>query len=354
MSLKTHAASMTFENIHFTYPGDQHETITDVQIDVKEKEIVVFVGPSGCGKSTLLKICAGLLFPQEGRLIIDGKDTIKIPTEKRRIGWVPQSYALFEHLTIAANVGFGLKMAKVPKAQRDAQVHEMLKLCRIEKLANRSVRALSGGQRQRVAIARALAMQPRVLLLDEPLAALDPQLRIAIREDLELLLRKSGVTTLFVTHDQSEALALADKVVVLRDGKIEQIGSPDLLWTNPVNDFVAKFISNAIVVSAKAIDKRNAEIAPGLTCTTNRAINPGQTVRLALRKEDLVLSENGLPCEITYREYNGGIYNMKARTPDHQIIPVSSEKEIPIGSSVQVSVKKRQKITVIGNHENSL
>ncbi len=191
-------------------------------------------------------------------------------------------------------------------------------------------------------------MKPRVLLLDEPLAALDPQLRIAIREDLELLLRESGVATLFVTHDQSEALALADKVVVLKDGRVEQIGTPEDLWNAPCNEFVAEFISNAIVVSAEATGKQTAEIVPGLTCTTNRDLSAGQPVKLALRKEDLEISEHGVDATITYREYNGGVYHMKARTGQNIIVPVSSTLEIPIGESVKIAANAHQKITVVG------
>ncbi|HAX17021.1 MAG TPA: spermidine/putrescine ABC transporter ATP-binding protein [Actinobacteria bacterium] len=348
MSIASQAASLTYEKISYTYPGVKHAAINDIQIDVNPGELVVFVGPSGCGKSTLLRIAAGLVFPEFGRLLIDGIDTLKLPTEKRRIGWVPQSYALFEHLNIADNVAFGLKMNKIPKVQRNKQVKDMLKLCRIEDLAERSVRALSGGQRQRVAIARALAVNPRVLLLDEPLAALDPQLRIAIRADLELLLRESGVTTLFVTHDQSEALAIADRVVVLRDGRIEQTGSPEELWNSPVNDFVAEFFSNAIIVKADPVDAMTAEIIPGLRCSLNRKIDPVKSIRLALRKDDFTLSDDGVKGKIKYSEYNGGLYLMKVETKNKILIPVSSGQELSIGSEVLVNVKKNACITVVG------
>lgn len=348
MNSMTQAASMTFEDIKFSYPKDKHVAIKNVFIDISQKELVVFVGPSGCGKSTLLRISAGLLFPQKGRLLIDGEDTIRLPTERRRIGWVPQSYALFEHLSIAENVAFGLKMAKIPKDVRDPQVKNMLRLCRIEELAERSVRALSGGQRQRVAIARALAINPRVLLLDEPLAALDPQLRLAIREDLELLLRESGVTTLFVTHDQSEALALADKVVILKDGQVEQIGTPEQVWNAPCNDFVAQFISNATVVEATALSENSARIAEGLVCHVSRPLDPHQQVRLALRKDDFELVSDGLEVTVSYCEYNGGVYHMKGTTADGVQIPVRSEVEVELGKRVHVGVRNQQSITVVG------
>lgn len=348
MSFTKHAASLTYENISYTYPGGKHAAIKNVSIDVSPEELVVLVGPSGCGKSTLLRIAAGLVFPDSGRLLIDGTDTLGLPTEKRHIGWVPQSYALFEHLNITDNVAFGLKMSGVSRDQRYGQVKEMLKLCRIEELAERSVRALSGGQRQRVAIARALAVNPRVLLLDEPLAALDPQLRSAIRADLEILLRESGVTTIFVTHDQSEALAIADKVVVVRAGMVEQAGTPEQLWNSPENDFVAEFFSNAIIVNAKPVGASRVEIVPGLVCRVKKEINPGRDVKLALRKDDFVLSDDGVPAMVKYNEYSGGVYLMKAETREGTILPFISDINLEIGSNVTIGVRKNTTITMVG------
>jgi len=348
MSIATKPASLQFDRIQFTYPGGKQIAIDDVNIDVRPGELVVLVGPSGCGKSTLLRIAAGLIIPSSGSLIIDGEDALKLPPEKRGIGWVPQSYALFEHLNIAENVGFGLKMQKVPKAEREQQVAEMMKLCRIEEMAKRSVRALSGGQRQRVAIARALAVRPRVLLLDEPLAALDPQLRIAIRADLEELLRESGVTTLFVTHDQSEAIAIADKVVVLRNGKVEQIDTPDHLWNYPANEFVAAFLSNALIGTALAVETRVVKFADTLRCAINRDVEIGQNVKLALRKDNFELAPDGVAARIVFSEYNGGIYNLKVQTESGVVIPVSSVEELAVGTAVMVNFKKDTEIAVVG------
>lgn len=348
MSLAKQAASLKYEKVTYTYPGEKHSAVKDVLIDVNPGELVVFVGPSGCGKSTLLRIAAGLIYPNNGRLLINGVDTLRLPAEKRQIGWVPQSYALLEHLNVTDNVAFGLKMKKIPRPQRDKQVKEMLKLCRIEDLAERSVRALSGGQKQRVAIARALAVNPRVLLLDEPLAALDPQLRIAIRADLELLLRESGVTTIFVTHDQSEALAIADRVVVLRDGRVEQIGTPEELWNTPANEFVAEFLGNATIVNAQPVNENTAEITPGLKCRLNKRVDPQKPVKLALRKHDFTLSNEGIKARIKYSEYNGGHYFMKAKTHNHILIPLSSNEEIPIGTEVFLNVKSDSRVTVVG------
>ncbi len=348
MSTIVKAASLQYDRIQFTYPDAKQPAIDDVHVEVNPGEIVVLVGPSGCGKSTLLRIAAGLIIPSQGRLIIDGEDALVLPPEKRGIGWVPQSYALFEHLNIAENVGFGLKMQKVPKAEREQQVAEMLKLCRIEELAKRSVKALSGGQRQRVAIARALAVHPRVLLLDEPLAALDPQLRIAIRADLEELLRASGVTTLFVTHDQSEALAIADRVVVLRDGKVEQVGTPDDLWQHPANAFVAEFLSNAITTHAIAIEPKKVLLGGALECSINKAVLPGENVSLALRKENFEIGPGGLEGTIQFSEYNGGVYHLRVKTKTGEILPVRTVQELPIGASVLVNFRKNTTLSVVG------
>ena len=241
----TQAASLQFEAMSYCYPGGKHPAIHAVDLAVNPGELVVLVGPSGCGKSTLLKLVAGLIEPSQGQLRINGQEIVGTPPQQRGVGWVPQSYALFDHLTVADNIAFGLRMQqrpqRLPKAKQKARVHTLLALCHMGELAQRSVRDLSGGQRQRVAIARALAVQPKVLLLDEPLAALDPQLRSTLRTNLVNLLRESGATTLFVTHDQAEALAIADRIAVLRAGRLEQYGTPEQLWTRPANAFVAEF-----------------------------------------------------------------------------------------------------------------
>jgi ABC-type Fe3+/spermidine/putrescine transport system ATPase subunit len=224
----------------------------------------------------------------------------------------------------------------------------MLKLCRIDDLAKRSVRALSGGQRQRVAIARALAVNPRILMLDEPLAALDPQLRIAIRADLEDLLRESGVTTLFVTHDQSEALAVADKVVVLREGKVEQIGTPDELWRHPANPFVAQFLSNAITTTTQAVGERTVTISGTLPCRINKPAKAGDKVTVALRKENFIIAPDGIEGRIVFSEYNGGIYQLRVETNEGMILPVSSVQELAVGTAILVNFKQDTELSVVG------
>ena len=342
------AASINFQNIIFSYPGSNSNAINDVSIDVIPGELVVFVGPSGCGKSTLLKTVAGLIIPNSGHLLIDGKDSLKLAPEKRHIGWVPQSYALFEHYNIEDNVGFGLKMQKIPRAQRMKIVYELLELCRIREMAKRPVGALSGGQRQRVAIARALAVKPRVMLLDEPLAALDPQLRIALRADLEELLRKTGITTLFVTHDQSEALAIADKVVVLRDGKVEQLGNPNDLWNYPANTFVAEFLSNALFARATVIGPDMVKLPCGIKCKTKRAISPKiKEVTVVLRKNRFEISPSGVRASVVFSEYSGGLIYIKAKTVTGEIIPATSTMDLIVGQEVFINIKQDGVVSII-------
>lgn len=335
-------ASLTFEAISFAY---QDQLVAqDISLHVEPGELVAIVGPSGCGKSTLLRLVAGLLMPQRGRLLIDGQDVQRVPAHARRVGWVPQSYALFDHLNVAENVLFGLRMQAVPKAERAARVRNMLELCRITELASRHVNDLSGGQRQRVAIARALAVDPRLLLLDEPLAALDPQLRQAIRSDLEALLRRSGVTTLFVTHDQSEALSLADRVAVLNGGKLEQYDTPERLWNAPANAFVAEFVGGAVVVRAHRLDAQQVEIAPGLT-----ALCPGDapSVLLALRATDLEVRADGAALPVINCEYNGGDYLVTCSLPNGRPIRLHHRARAAAGEVLPVALKAHQKVVVL-------
>ncbi|MDT7945582.1 MAG: ABC transporter ATP-binding protein [Cyanobacteriota bacterium PSP.bin.10] len=283
----TSPASVVFDHIAYAYtPG--RWVVQDICLEVQPGEIVVLVGPSGCGKSTLLRLVAGLLIPTQGRLLLDGINTSTLAPEKRLVGWVPQSYALFEHLNVRDNVAFGLRMRRVAKEAMSRRISEMLELCRIAELADRPVTQLSGGQRQRVAIARALAVSPRVLLLDEPLAALDPQLRAAIRADLQVLLRASGVTTLFVTHDQEEALAIADRVAVLQAGQVEQFGTPQQIWQSPANSFVAQFFGGATVLTARRIGPGRVRLAPGLEADVPLHCDD-QVVQVAVRSGDLEL-----------------------------------------------------------------
>lgn len=231
-----------------TYP-DGTKALLPTDLSVEGGEIVSLLGPSGCGKTTLLRIIAGLETPDLGSDIwFDDDNVTALPVERRNVGMVFQSYALFPNMSVRANIGYGLKMQKLPKPEIEARVTEVLEMCQLQPFASRAVTALSGGQRQRVALARAIAPRPRLLLLDEPLSALDASLREALRDELAVLLREFDITAIFVTHDQDEAMAIADRVAVMSHGRVVQSGTPEDLYRNPTSSFVAGFVGNAMAL----------------------------------------------------------------------------------------------------------
>ena len=233
--------------------ADGTRALESVTLDAARGETLVFLGPSGCGKTTILRIIAGLEQPDPGgRVLFNGADVTGVPIEQRNVGMVFQSYALFPNMNVAENIGYGMKIRGVGRAEREARVTELVRLTGIEGLERRRIDQLSGGQRQRVALARAVAVQPSVLLLDEPLTALDAALRERLRWELDRLLRTLGITTIYVTHDQAEAMALGDRVVVMRKGAIAQIGTPRDIYFTPADRFVAEFVGAANLVEAPA------------------------------------------------------------------------------------------------------
>ena len=237
--LKLEHISKSFEGV---------EVLKDISLDVKKGEFITFLGPSGCGKTTTLKIVSGLLDPDEGRVVLHGQDVTELPPEKRNVNTVFQSYALFPHMTVEGNVGYGLKLKKVPKAEIAKRVKEMLELVQLAGYEKRYPEELSGGQQQRVAIARALANGPEVLLLDEPLGALDLQLRRQMQLELKRLQKKLGITFIYITHDQEEAINMSDRIVVMDKGIFQQVGTPDEVYNRPKNEFVARFVGNANII----------------------------------------------------------------------------------------------------------
>jgi len=246
--------TLRLSNTAKTFP-DGTKALKPVDLSVETGEIVSLLGPSGCGKTTLLRIIAGLETPDAGGEVWFDQDNVTArPVERRNVGMVFQSYALFPNMSVRANIGYGLKMQKLPKAEIDARVDEVLTLCQLEDYAARAVTALSGGQRQRVALARAFAPRPRLLLLDEPLSALDAALRDTLRDELAQLLRRFGITAIFVTHDQDEALAIADRVAVMQDGVMVQIDTPENLYRHPASAFVARFVGNAMALGGQVGD----------------------------------------------------------------------------------------------------
>jgi spermidine/putrescine transport system ATP-binding protein len=227
--------------------------LDDVSIQIRKGEFFTLLGPSGCGKTTLLRLIAGFEMPTSGTILLDGADITDLPPNRRPVNTVFQSYALFPHLTVAENVGFGLTMQGRPKAEVAARVAQMLALVKLEAMAGRKTSQLSGGQQQRVALARALAPQPKVLLLDEPLSALDLKLRKEMQVELKRLQTETGITFIFVTHDQEEALTMSDRIGVMSAGKLQQVGSPKDIYTRPVNRFVASFIGETNFLPATVV-----------------------------------------------------------------------------------------------------
>jgi putative spermidine/putrescine transport system ATP-binding protein len=253
MSAGDHGVALRVESCGKTF-ADGTRALEPVALEVARGETVVLLGPSGCGKTTLLRIIAGLETPDAGgRVLFNKTDVTRVPIERRNVGMVFQSYALFPNMNVAENIGYGLKIRGVDGADRQARVAELVALTGIEGLEYRRIEQLSGGQRQRVALARAVAARPSVLLLDEPLTALDAALRERLRGELNRLLRTLGITAIYVTHDQSEAMALGDRIVVMRKGAIAQIGTPRDIYFAPANRFVAEFVGAANIVQAACI-----------------------------------------------------------------------------------------------------
>ena len=265
--------------------------VDGVSLDIANGEMVVLLGPSGCGKTTTLRMVAGFVPASAGDVRLDGASILGLPPHRRDMGLVFQGYALFPHMTVAGNVAFGLEMRGVAGPARDARVAEMLRLTRIEALAQRLPRQLSGGQQQRVALARALAIRPRVLLLDEPLSNLDAALRAEVGRDIRLLQRASGLTTVMVTHDQDEAMAMADRLVVMQDGRVQQCGTQEDLYERPATPFVAGFIGRSNMVPGTlvqggamqggAVLAEGARAAAGRALCRGRGLHPGAAARAA-------------------------------------------------------------------------
>jgi multiple sugar transport system ATP-binding protein len=237
-------AEISIEGIGKTYPGGKAPAVHDVNLTIKDREFMVLLGPSGCGKTTLLRMLAGLEFPDAGRILIGHRDVTDLPPRQREIAMVFQSYAVFPHLTVFDNIAFGLRMHKVPAQQITPRVERAAGLLQLDPYLSRFPAQLSGGQRQRVAVARAIVMEPPVLLMDEPLSNLDALLRLQFRAELKKLLRDVQTTTVYVTHDQVEALSLGDRIAVMREGSIVQLADPLVVYDQPANEFVGSFIGN--------------------------------------------------------------------------------------------------------------
>ena len=310
--------------------------LDDVSVQIKKAEFFTLLGPSGCGKTTLLRLIAGFEMPTSGQILLDGADITYLPPNKRPVNTVFQSYALFPHLTVAQNVGFGLEMQGRPKKEVQETTARMLALVKLEPMANRKTSQLSGGQQQRVALARALAPAPKVLLLDEPLSALDLKLRKEMQVELKRLQVETGITFVFVTHDQEEALTMSDRIGVMSAGKLQQVGTPRDIYTKPVNRFVASFIGETNFLPATT--------APGgvrLDCGAVVGVAPHAAgkVTVTIRPEQVHLSQEAgaIPATITNLVYFGTDTHAHARLTDGSAIVAripASEAALTIGQSV--------------------
>ncbi len=274
----------------------------EASLAVMRGELMTLLGPSGCGKTTLLNVVAGFLVPDGGEIAIDGARVTDLPTHRREIGMTFQNYALFPHMNVASNVDYGLRARRLAKGEIASRVAAVLDLVKLTGLEDRKPRQLSGGQQQRVALARALVVRPKVLLLDEPFSALDRNLRGAMQVELREIQRKLGVTTIFVTHDQSEALSLSDRVAVMSEGRIRQLGTPDDVYRRPADRFVASFVGDVNVLRARLerIDGATAAVALGpvlvqVPSPPLATTAPGSAVDLFVRPEDLRVAEEGAP-----------------------------------------------------------
>ena len=298
------------------------------ELDVARGEFVSFLGPSGCGKTTTLRMIAGFEHPTAGTIRIEGADITRRPPNRRNVGMVFQSYALFPNMTVADNVGFGLKIARRPSAEISNRVKEMLELIDLPALGSRYPYQLSGGQQQRVALARALAIQPKVLLLDEPLSALDAKIRVALRNEIRAIQRKLGITTIYVTHDQEEALSLSDRIVVMRDGRVEQIGTPFEIYNFPRTSFVASFVGTLSILRGQVADPgRGTIVVDGQEIVAARGLEGarvGEARAVALRPEIVSLHEtagNGNRMRGTVEDVNflGSIVRIRVRFGENMV-----------------------------------
>jgi len=278
--------SLLLDNVSYNYPGSTHG-LHEVSLDVRTGELVAVIGPSGSGKSTLLKLVSGLETGHTGRIALDGEDMSRTPVHQRHIGMVFQSYALFPHLSVLDNVAYGLKLRKVAVAERHRRAQELLDIVGLGEYAQRAVAQLSGGQQQRVALARALAIDPRALLLDEPLSALDASVRGHLRDQIRAIQQRFNATTLLVTHDQEEALVMADRVAMLKDGRLLQIATPREIYENPTSRAVAEFVGLSTILPAKvgAPDRLDLGFAELAAPTGHRTA--GSAVQVLVRPEHI-------------------------------------------------------------------
>ncbi|TVQ54954.1 MAG: ABC transporter ATP-binding protein [Rhodobacteraceae bacterium] len=326
---------LAVEGLTRRFPGAGLSAVNGVSLSLREGELLALVGPSGCGKTTTLRMIGGFEPPDSGRVVFDGRDVTADPPERRGFGFVFQDYALFPHLSVLDNVRFGLR--GLSRAAGRARAAEMLALVGLSDHGKRMPHALSGGQQQRVALARTLATEPRLVLLDEPFSNLDAARRVETRQEVRSLLRQAGSAAILVTHDQEEALALADRVAVMEAGRLAQIGAPDTVYRNPCDCFVASFLSRATILPGEARG-RVVETPIGALALAQPAFGP---IRVAIRPEQIALALDGHGSgRILAREYRGHDQFYQVRLRDRTVGVISAEPEpLPVGVRVSIAVR---------------
>jgi putative spermidine/putrescine transport system ATP-binding protein len=350
MAIKsTQFTSLELQDLGRSFGGSR--ALSDLNLTIRAGEFIALLGPSGCGKSTALNCLAGLLPLTSGRIMIDGVRVDTLPPEKRDFGMVFQNYALFPHLSVARNIAFGLEMRKVPKADIRRRVDRALALVKLEAHASKLPGQLSGGQQQRVAIARAVILEPRLVLMDEPLSNLDAKLRLEMRAEIRKLHESLGLTTVYVTHDQEEALSMADRLVVLNEGRVQQVGTPEEVHRTPRNWYVADFMGyrNLIDAVVEAVTGREVVVSGGgmrINATAQQAVRVGDSVRLAIRPEDFVdveqrgvaLDGNRIDAKVSLLEYQGSGYAVEVTTATSDTLHVHYKEVPPTSGSVTLTV----------------
>ena len=321
---------------HIVKEFDGQVVLKGIDLDIYENEFVTLLGPSGCGKTTLLRILGGFLEPSEGQVILNGEDICEVPAYKRELNTLFQKYALFPHMNVYDNIAFGLKIKKMSKDVIDQKVMKMLKLIGLEGFENKDVTLLSGGQQQRVAIARALVNEPSVLLLDEPLSALDLKLRKEMQYELKKIQQEVGITFIFVTHDQEEALTMSDKIVIMKDGEIQQVGSPEDIYNEPANAFVADFIGESNILDGIMLEDYKVKFADTIFKCVDSGFNPSEDIDVVIRPEDIEITtadKGMLTGKVNSVTFKGVHYEIEVITENNTWI-IHNIKSATVGNTV--------------------
>jgi spermidine/putrescine transport system ATP-binding protein len=317
---------------------DGHQILFDVSMDVGEREFLTILGPSGCGKTTILRLLGGFETPSSGEIFLDSRPLSGVPPYKRPINTVFQKYSLFSHLNVFENIAFGLKIKKLPKDEIRRKVGRMLELVNLKGYENRLVNSLSGGQQQRIAIARALVCEPRVLLLDEPLGALDLYLRKEMQMELKNMQTSLGITFIYVTHDQEEALTMSDKVVVINSGRIQQMGTPEDIYNEPTNVFTSRFIGESNIFEGVMLKDFLVSFGGREHPCVDKGFDPMQKVHVVIRPEDIKISEPGaglIPGTVLSSVFKGVHYEMMIREQE-RVWMIHNTRNRPIGAEVGI------------------